>query len=78
MDICNMVRTIGEKIVETSLFGDQNNPPHLSPLLFIQSWGVCCSQEVALKVKNISLRGGGGGVSFIFLFFKLAKSQKRP
>ena len=54
-----MVRTIGEEIVETSLFGDQNNPPHLSPLLFIQSWGVCCSQEVALKVKNISLRGGG-------------------
>ena len=68
-----MVGTIGEKIVQTSLFGDQNNPQP-PPLCFIQSWGVCCSLEVALKVKNIAWRGGGGGkVSFIIPFLSWQK-----
>ena len=42
-----MVATIGEKIVETSLFGDQNNPLALPSSSF--KVGVFLSLEVALK-----------------------------
>ena len=68
-----MVATMGEKIVETSLFGDQNNPLPL-PFLFIQSWGVSFPRSSSKSLK----KKGWGRVSFIFPFFKLAKGQKGP
>ena len=78
IDTCNMIATIGEKNVETFLFGERNNP-HPSPLLllFIQIWTVCCSLEVARKASKCWVEGWGT-VSFIFPFFKLTRRQKGP
>ena len=61
-----MVATIGEKIVEISLFGEQNIP-HPSPLLFIQIWGVCQFPRSSSKSVKI-LRGGVGEDKLYFPF----------
>ena len=73
MDTCNMVATIGQKIVETSLFGEQNNP-HPFPLLYVQSWGVC-SLEVARKASKYCVEGWGR-VSLIFPFLSWQNVRK--